>query len=56
VLKVCDLKVLCPSQLHGSKDWKIKVGIQIETDEGLCSKAEKRKFQDVLEVRVFVAH
>ena len=29
-LKVCDLTLLCPSQLHGLKDRKIKVGIQIE--------------------------
>jgi hypothetical protein len=26
-LKVCDLKLLCPSQLHGLKDRNIKVGI-----------------------------
>jgi hypothetical protein len=29
-LKVCDLKLLCLSQLWGLKDWKIKVGILIE--------------------------
>jgi len=26
-LKVCNLKLLCPSQLRGLKDWKIEVGI-----------------------------
>jgi hypothetical protein len=30
VLKVCDLKLLCPSQLSGLKDRKIKVGFQNE--------------------------